>query len=233
VISNEEGGVDMCKKLVTICLVLFLVPVSYVQADEPPLLVGSWENYDNEGWQDHPLLEASGWTDGYVDDPQVMPSRYVFSNDWATEGEVSLQANVGGWDWYQRKDVHNDFFDHSYLEFDVVAADLDGSGATFAQIEQMVYSSETEGWYQLPGVQFNLTLGTPEHCVVDYATPWYTDGYTQPTDGYGSFIFALNGDAQVYIYMDNVQLTGPPIIPEPATISLLSLGGLLVLRRKW
>jgi hypothetical protein len=220
----------MCKKLVSICLVLFLVPLSYVQAD---VLVGSWETYTNEGWQDHPLSEPGRWIDPhvvYVDDPQVMPSRYEFSDDWSTEGNVSLKAKVPGLDWYQRKNVVADYFDHSVLEFDVLAVDNYGSGATYAQVE-IFCSSQTNGWWVMEGAQFNLSLNTPTHCVVDYMG-YGTPEYASPDDAYVGFIFEFDADAQVDIYTDNVQLTGFPI-PEPATISLLGLGGLLVLRRKW
>jgi hypothetical protein len=224
-LNNEEGGVLM-KKLI-VCLAILAV-TGYAQA-QPDKLIGSWEDEHNEGWADHPATAATGWTATvYVDDPLVMPSVYVeFSYDWSTEGWVSLKANVTGWNWFQRADFHADYFTYNAIEFDVYAVLQDGSTATYAQIEQIAFSTETNGWFN-PGAStgFDIGFDTAKHCKLDYSA-YKTSDYASSTDTYGSVIFAYNADAPIYVYMDNVMLT-----PEPATIGLLGLGGLALLRRK-
>jgi len=221
----------MSKKLVFVCLAMLAI-TSYVLADNPPVTVGDWEGLTNEGWMDHPLNEARTWAAAYVDDPEIMPSRYTFSDVWSSAGDISLQANVTGWSWFSKIDVHTMLYDHSKLEFDIFAQAQDGSAATYAQVQQMVYSCQTNGWVSITGSEFSIGLGgTGTHCVLDYMQLG-TGGKTSPTDAYGSFVFAYNADAPVYLYLDNVKLTGPVLIPEPATIGLLGLGGLALLRRK-
>jgi hypothetical protein len=56
---------------------------------------------------------------------------------------------------------------------------------------------------------------------------WFNGQGVAPSNGYVNFIFALNSDQAGTYYFDNARL-----IPEPATIALLSLGGLALLRRK-
>jgi len=230
-LNNEEGGVQMSKKLVFVCLAMLAI-ASYALADQPPVTVGDWEGLTNEGWMDHPLNESRGWAAAYVDDPEIMPSKYEFSDAWSSSGDISLKYNCTGWTWAPKIDVHTELYNHSVLEFDIFAVAQDGSAATYAQIQQMVYSGATAGWTSLTGSEFSIGLGgSATHCVLDYMQLG-DPAKTSPTDAYGSFVFAYNADAPVFLYLDNVQLTGPELIPEPATIGLLGLGGLALLRRK-
>jgi len=213
------------KKLI-VCLAILAV-TGFAQA-APDKLIGSWESETNEGWADHPLSAATGWTATvYVDDPLCMTSIYEYSYDWSSDGWVSLKASVSGWNWFERVDFHADYFTYNTIEFDVYAVLQDESTATYAQVEQIAFSTETNGWFN-PGeaTGFGLTFDSTTHCVLDYSA-YKTSDYASATDTYGSMIFALNADAPVYIYLDNVMLT-----PEPATIGLLGLGGLALLRRK-
>ena len=43
---------------------------------------------------------------------------------------------------------------------------------------------------------------------------------------------AQTGDASNFIALDNLLLTGPTVVPEPASLGLLAIGGLAMLRRR-
>jgi hypothetical protein len=205
----------MNKKLIIVVITLFLAPAAYAASN---VLIGSWEGETNEGWNTLDLV----WGTISIDDPLVMPS---------TDGDVSLRTNVTGWDWFIMHDVMEHWWDNTRIEFDVYAVAQDGSTATFAQVEKMAGSFETNAWFDIPEAQFNIDLwgGSTTHCVFDYAAAGYrgTD-YCNPGDYYGEILFAYNSDAPVYLYIDNVMLT----IPEPATLALLGFGGLVILRRR-
>jgi hypothetical protein len=210
----------MSKKLLIVVATLFLASVSYAT---PNVCISDWDIPERLiSWYDHPTGKP-------IDDPAVMPSKYEFSYDWNTYGDVSLKTNVTGWGFTIKRDIHTDFWDNSRIEFDIYAVAQEGSSATWAQVEKMAGSTQTNGWFDMPEAQFNIGLGgTGTHCVFDYAAAGYkTSAYFGPTDSYGSIIFAYNADAPVYLYIDNIWLT-----PEPATVTLLGFGGLALLRRK-
>jgi MYXO-CTERM domain-containing protein len=226
----------MNKKLLIVCLA-FLAITNYAYAYDK--LIGSWENQTNEGWIDQFASAATGWSATvYVDDPSLYGTKYWFSDDWSTDGRYSLKANVTGWDWFERIDVHADFFTYQRLEFDIFAVPQEGSNATWAEVSQIAYTCRTKVWTSLANSEFAIGMDQtfPCHFVFDY-TQYKTSAYASPTDDFGSFVFALNADAPVYMYIDNVRLTAldipdPPVPAEPATLALLGFGGLALLRRR-
>jgi hypothetical protein len=204
----------MNKKLLIVVVTLFLASTTYATPNVP---IGD-ESWD--GWYDVSTGKP-------IDDPAVNPSKYEFSYDWHASGDLSLKANITGWGWTIRKDIHTDFWDNSRIEFDIHAVAQPGSSATWAQFERIVGSTETNGWFELADSTFTLEMGQAMHCVVDYSA-YKTSEYASPTDAYGSFVFAYNADAPVYLYIDNIWLK----VPEPATLAMLGLGGLALLSRK-
>jgi hypothetical protein len=202
--SNGKGKIMRRGLICTLLLIMAMASNSYAE-----VLIGDWEASTNEGWADHPATAATGWSATvYVDDPAVNSSIYEFSSDWSTAGTKSLKANVTGWSWFERIDVHTYWYDHSRIEFDIYAVAQGGSTATYAQVEKMAGSTETNGWFDMATAQFNIGLGgTGTHCVFDYAAAGFrTSEYFGTTDSYGSIIIAYSADAPVYMYIDNVRL---------------------------
>jgi hypothetical protein len=214
------------KKLLIVVVTLFLASANNAEGD---VLIGSWENQTNEGWRDYPLFGANNWVGGYIDDPLVMPSRYEYSDDWSTDGDYSLKANVTGWDMFQSIDVHNEFFKNSALEFDIYWVPQEGSSATWAQVERIDLNTETNPMTDMEDSQFTIGMDETIHCFYWYNYRYALPEYASPTDTFVNFIWAFNADAPVYIYIDNVMLTN---VPEPATLALLGFGGLVILRRR-
>jgi hypothetical protein len=136
---------------------------------------------------------------------------------WANTTTVDLSA--AKW---------TDLAANTTLSFDYKATagpgnDVPGWWAQFAPI----LNSQTGGWDQGPN---------PD-AVLDGA--WHTQSWVYPaqapTSGtYGQLFFVVQGGADatgMTVYIDNITVSGGDI-PEPASLSLLGLGSLALLRRR-
>ncbi len=120
-------------------------------------------------------------------------------------------------------DGYGAFFANDTISLDVTMPADEWTGGGWAQLE-IISNSEKGGWVSL-GAQ-GLSLGT-NSLAYDYSGV-----VINPADpgGYNEFVVVTNRggwETEGFTYFDNIQLT-----PEPATIALLGLGGLALLRKK-
>ncbi len=227
----------MCKKLIYFCLVLTfaLASTSYglgtgqpMCPTDPNIVIGDFEQ-TMDGWG--PSWEGTP-TFGYSNTTGV------------TLHEWSLQvgpSQASGFKWSMLRDGVIDFDAWPTLHLDVtwVASEWvdDGNQTIWVNLELVAVNSQA-GWFQVqaddpvnpdwPGSwdPYNWGAVHTRHlswCIWDLEMAKVTDWMQVllATNYGGDIVTAGN------YYIDNIRLT-----PEPATIALLGLGGLAMLRRR-
>lgn len=206
------------------------VMVSLAQA---AVIIGTWEQ-SPDGWID--------WGQGQVG-IETLPSKYSYvTGVGVTHGNYALKMTVSGWNQNLAIKLQNvghkqSFLDNRILLIDVTVPAQTTSG--WAKIEEIVLNAQGISWGQVKVTSPVLfgwgEGGGPAQCAtvaLDYG--WYIDNIVPTLDlGAGQpwwveFIIATNASSTSHgqFIFDNARL-----VPEPASLALLSLGLLTALRR--
>lgn len=207
----------MCKKLIyfgSLVLMLAMVSTSYGET-----VLGNWED-SNDGW--------GAWVSNAV---EPNPNMSQQSEVGVTLDLKALKVVQDGWGQVMARDLSYDervelAANNTFsIDFSVAAAT---SGGTI-QIEEIILNAEGFGWTNIvtgDKPKFDCWGGSPERTLnLEFS---YDPSLFGSVPSYAQIVFALNGmGGQTDFYFDNAKLT-----PEPATICLLGLGGIALIRRR-
>ena len=153
----------------------------------------------------------------FENDNEGFPNITTFSTTGATVGSYAAALDNHGWLYYQNST--GDFTNVARVNT-AVLMDVTWMGAPNQQI--MIQLACNGGTYT-SGYKPMQGNGVTETLTFDYGTTLAA----LPENAWGYFKIGLVGGTGSVAYLDNVRFT-----PEPATMALLGMGGLALLRRR-
>jgi len=240
----------MSRKIIYCLFVLALAST----ANAAPFVFGTWENDSNNGfidWGTSATITAPKYTYGATGATNGSSALKMDTGaaGWQQNLAIrSYQNTLAGWP----NGVVKGFLDNQYLAIDVtyVTADWVKTGSNYATIELNIQGTGLS-WTGLG--RPDVDTGNPGYAggwdadnfgaihtrtmywdIAQYSDGNFDNGETTalPDNGYVNAIFQTSmggfSDGGVF-YFDNFRFVN---VPEPMTIALLGLGGLVLRRRK-